>query len=61
LSEENRALRDRIDKIEANGAKPAAKRARRAAKKPRARVSVRPSANGRAPARRKIAAARSRR
>jgi aminopeptidase N len=66
LSEENRALRDRLDKLEANGAKPAAKRARgtragRAAKKPKARVSVRPSANGRAPARRKIAAARSRR
>jgi aminopeptidase N len=62
LSEENRGLRDRLDKLEAsNGAKPAAKRRARAAKKPKARVSVRPSANGRTPARRKIAAARSRR
>jgi aminopeptidase N len=60
LSEDNRAMKDRLDKLEANGAKPASKRRTPAAKKPKARVVTRPSSNGRTPARRKIAAARSR-
>lgn len=57
LSEENRSLKDRLDKIEANGARPSSRPAPAAKKKPKARVSARPSANGRTPARRKVAAA----
>jgi aminopeptidase N len=58
LLEENRGLRDRLDKLEAaNGAKPVRGR-RPGAKRP---AQLRPSANGRSPARRRIAAARSRR
>jgi aminopeptidase N len=57
LSEENRAMKDRLDKIEAssNGAKPSQKRA---VKRPKPRVV---SVNGRRPARKRVAASRSRR
>jgi HEAT repeat protein len=57
LSEENRSLKDRLDKLEASRApKPAA------AKKPKARVTSKPSVDGRRPAPRRVAAAaRSRR
>ena len=69
LSEENRAMKDRLDKLEAspNGAKAARggvrKRApapRRTAKRPKAKVT-RVSVNGRRPARKRVAASRSRR
>jgi aminopeptidase N len=65
LSEDNRAMSDRLDKIEAsaNAAKAArgGARKRTAAKRPKAKVTTRPSVNGRAPARRRVAASRARR
>ena len=54
LSEDNRALKDRLDKLEAtNGAKPAAKSSRLPATKPSARP--RASTNGRRPATKRTA------
>jgi aminopeptidase N len=66
LSEENRAMKDRLDKLEgpANGAQRAPRkraRTRAAAKRPRANVAPRPSVNGRGPARKRVAASRARR
>jgi aminopeptidase N len=60
LSEESRAMKDRLDKIEASGTGAKAVKKRASSKRPKAKIT-RVSVNGRDPARRRVAAARARR